>query len=98
MDGMECIIDPYNDDLIYSSSQYGGMKVSYNGGVDWNNIKPVSYEGVFWVTPYKMHPLDNNVLVFGYNVVYKSNTPQFSWDSISPTYGELKTIVLAHLI
>ena len=54
-DGMECIIDPYNEDLIYSSSQYGGMKVSYNGGVDWNNIKPVSYEGN-WVTPYKMHP------------------------------------------
>ena len=59
---MECIIDPYNDDLIYSSSQYGGMKVSYNGGVDWSNIKPVSYEGGR-VTPYKMHPLDNNVLV-----------------------------------
>ena len=70
---MECIIDPYNDDMIYSSSQYGGMKVSYNGGVDWNNIKPVSYEGR-WVTPYKIHPLDNNVLVAGYNVVYKSNT------------------------
>ena len=93
-DGMECIIDPYNDDVIYSSSQYGGMKVSYNGGVDWNNIKPVSYEGA-WVTPYKMHPLDNNVLVAGYNVVYKSNTAAASWDSISPTYGQLKTIALA---
>ena len=93
-DGMECIIDPYNDDIIYSSSQYGGIKVSYNGGVDWNNIKPVSYEGA-WVTPYKMHPLDNNVLVAGYNVVYKSNTAAASWDSISPTYGQLKTIALA---
>lgn len=93
-DGMECIIDPYNDNLIYSSSQYGGMKVSYNGGVDWNNIKPVSYEGS-WVTPYKMHPLDNNVLVAGFNVVYKSNTAANSWDSISPTYGQLKTIALA---
>ena len=91
---MECIIDPYNDNLIYSSSQYGGMKVSYNGGVDWNNIKPVSYEGS-WVTPYKMHPLDNNVLVAGFNVVYKSNTAANSWDSISPTYGQLKTIALA---
>lgn len=93
-DGMECIIDHYNDDMIYSSSQYGGLKVTYNGGVDWYNIKPVSYEGS-WVTPYKMHPLDNNVLVAGYNVVYKTNTAAAAWDSISPTYGQLKTIALA---
>ncbi len=93
-DGMECIIDHYNDNMIYSSSQYGGLKVTYNGGVDWDNIKPVSYEGS-WVTPYKMHPLDNNVLVVGYNVVYKTNTAAAAWDSISPTYGQLKTIALA---
>lgn len=93
-DGMECIIDPYNDDIIYSTSQYGGLKVSYNGGVDWNNIKPVNYEGS-WVTPYKMHPLDNNIIVAGYNVVYRSNTGGATWDSISPTYGQLKTIALA---
>ena len=93
-DGMECIIDHYDDEIIYSSSQYGGIKVTYNGGVDWDNIKPVSYEGS-WVTPYKMHPLDNNIIVAGYNVVYKTNTAAASWDSISPTYGSLKTIALA---
>jgi len=93
-DGMECIIDHYNDNIIYSTSQYGGLRVTYNAGIDWNNIKPVSYEGS-WVTPYKMHPLDNNVIVSGYNVVYKSNTAAAAWDSISPTYGQLKTIALA---
>ena len=93
-DGMECIIDEFNDDIIYSSSQYGGLRVTYNGGYDWVNIKPVSYEGS-WVTPYKMHPLDNNIIVAGYNVVYKSNTAAASWDSISPSYGDLKTIALA---
>ena len=93
-DGMECIIDQYDDDIIYSTSQYGGLRVTYNGGIDWDDVKPVSYDGS-WVTPYKMHPLDNNVIVAGYNVVYKSNTATASWDSISPTYGQLKTIALA---
>ena len=93
-DGMECIIDPYDDDIIYSSSQYGGIRVTYNGGDDWENIKPVTYSGS-WVTPYKMHPQDNNIIVAGYNVVYKSNNGAASWDSISPTYGQLKTIALA---
>ncbi len=93
-DGMECIIDPYDDDIIYSSSQYGGIRVTYNGGDDWENVKPVTYSGS-WVTPYKMHPLDNNIIVAGYNVVYKSNNGAASWDSISPTYGQLKTIALA---
>ena len=35
------------------------------------------------------------LLSLGYNVVYKSTTATASWDSISPTYGQLKTIALA---
>ena len=33
-DGMECIIDPADPNIIYSSSQYGGIKVSYDAGYD----------------------------------------------------------------
>ena len=38
----------------------GGLRKSFNGGNNWDNIKPVSYEGG-WVTPYEIHP--NNPLL-----------------------------------
>ncbi len=92
-DGMECAIDPYDEDIIYSTSQYGGLKKTYNGGNNWDNIKPVSYEGS-WVTPWKIHPNNNNLIVAGYDEVYRSQTAGDTWDSIP--YGQaIKTIALA---
>ena len=89
-DGMECAIDSYDEDIIYAEYQYGGMRKSYNGGVNWNNIKPpqVSYEGG-WVTPYEIHPNNPLLIVAGYDEVYRSYlggdvSGSFnSWDSIS---------------
>ncbi len=99
-DGMECIIDPYNEDLLYSSSQYGGIRKCYDisaPNYTWDNIKPVNYEGA-WVTPYKMHANNNAMIVAGYDEVYKTTTAGAIWDSIS--YGvsngqALRTIALA---
>ena len=81
-DGMECAIDHYDEDIIYSTSQYGGLKKSYNGGNSWDNIKPVGYEGG-WVTPYAMHATNNNLLAVGYNEVYRTTTGGAVWDSVS---------------
>ncbi|RPG52665.1 MAG: T9SS C-terminal target domain-containing protein [Flavobacteriales bacterium TMED84] len=96
-DGMECAIDPYDEDLLYSSSQYGGLRKSYNGGNNWDNIKPVSYDGA-WVTPYKIHPNNNNMIVAGYDEVYLSLTSGAVWDSISYNVSggqSVRTIALA---
>ncbi|MBC8266175.1 MAG: T9SS type A sorting domain-containing protein [Flavobacteriales bacterium] len=96
-DGMECIIDPYNPNTLYSSSQYGGLRISYDGGNNWFNFKPVSYSGA-WVTPYKMHPLDNNFIVAGYQEVYRTTTGGAFWDSISNNLTgktDIRTIALA---
>ena len=81
-DGMECAIDHYDDDIIYAEYQYGGVRKSYNGGYNWENIKPVSYEGG-WNTPYEMHAINNNLIVIGYDEVYRSTTGGAVWDSIS---------------
>jgi photosystem II stability/assembly factor-like uncharacterized protein len=81
-DGMECAIDQYDDEIIYAEFQYGGLRKSYDGGNNWDNIKPVNYEGG-WNTPYEIHSLNNNLIVIGYDEVYRSTTGSAVWDSIS---------------
>jgi photosystem II stability/assembly factor-like uncharacterized protein len=81
-DGMECKIDHYDDDIIYAEYQYGGLRKSYNGGNNWDNIKPVSYEGG-WNTPYEMHSINSDIIVIGYDEVYRSTSGGAIWDSIS---------------
>tara|TARA_B100001250_G_scaffold66268_1_gene52725 strand:- start:26207 stop:28717 length:2511 start_codon:yes stop_codon:yes gene_type:complete len=81
-DGMECAIDHFDDNILYAEYQYGGLRKSYDGGNNWDNIKPVNYEGG-WNTPYKMHETNNNLIVIGYNEVYRSATAGSVWDSIS---------------
>ena len=96
-DGMECAIDHYDDEIIYSESQYGGLKKSYTGGNNWDNIKPVSYQGA-WNTPYEMHSINSNLIVVGYDEVYRSTTGGASWDSISYNVSggqAIQTIALA---
>ena len=98
-DGMECIVDPYDTEIIYSSSQYGGIKITYDAdnpnGPNWTDFKPVTYDGA-WVTPYKMHPLNNNMIVAGYDEVYRTTTGGAFWDSISNLQiGQLRIIALS---
>jgi photosystem II stability/assembly factor-like uncharacterized protein len=96
-DGMECAIDHYDQEIIFSESQYGGLRKSYAGGNGWDNIKPVSYEGA-WNTPYEMHSINSNLIVIGYDEVYRSTSGGASWDSISFNLlnGSIRTIALAH--
>ena len=96
-DGMECAIDRFDEEVIYSTSQYGGLKKTYDGGNNWDNIKPVNYDGG-WVTPYKIHPINNDLIVAGYEEVYSSTTAGAIWDSISYNVSggqAIKTIALA---
>tara|TARA_B110000438_G_scaffold74316_1_gene74414 strand:+ start:2105 stop:4651 length:2547 start_codon:yes stop_codon:yes gene_type:complete len=97
-DGMECAIDKYDHEIIYSTSQYGGLRKTYNGGNNWTNIQPVNYSGG-WVTPYKIHANNNNLIVAGYDEVYRSQMGGVGqWDSISYNVSNgqsIQTIALA---
>jgi len=96
-DGMECAIDIYDEEIIYSTSQYGGLRKTYDGGDIWSNIQPVNYSGA-WVTPYKIHAVNNNLIVAGYDEVYRSQTGGGGWDSISYNVSNgasIQTIALA---
>jgi len=96
-DGMECKIDHYDDNIIYAEYQYGGLRKSYNGGNNWDNIKPVTYEGG-WNTPYEMHSINSDIIVIGYDEVYRSTSGGAVWDSISYNVSggqAIKSIALA---
>ena len=96
-DGMECAIDHYDDEIIYAEYQYGGLRKTYNGGNNWDNIKPVNYEGA-WNTPYEMHATNSDLLVIGYDEVYRTTTGGAVWDSISFNVSNgqaLRSIALA---
>jgi len=95
-DGMECKIDHYNDDIIYAEYQYGGLRKSYDGGNNWDNIKPVNYEGA-WNTPYEMHSLNNDLIVIGYDELYRTTSAGAVWDSITngEISGSIRSIALA---
>ncbi len=96
-DGMECAIDHYVDDIIYAEYQYGGLRKSVDGGNNWQDIKPVNYDGG-WNTPYEMHPTNQFLIVIGYDEVYRSEDAGISWDSISYNVSNgqsLRSIALA---
>tara|TARA_X000000368_G_scaffold413941_1_gene402876 strand:+ start:742 stop:3279 length:2538 start_codon:yes stop_codon:yes gene_type:complete len=96
-DGMECAISHDHENIIYAESQYGNLHLSDDGGMSFNEIKPVSYDGA-WNTPYEMHDVNSNLIVIGYNEVYRSVDGGYNWDSISYNVSnakEITTIALA---
>ncbi len=72
-DGMGCLIDYTNDDILYASFQYGTIRKSINGGQDLVHINNgLSGDGA-WVTPYVMHPTNSNTLYVGYEDVFRTD-------------------------
>jgi hypothetical protein len=72
-DGMECLIDPKNSNIVYSSLYYGSFFISTNGGVNYTNLIN-SYEiGELgdWVTPITFDPKDPTTLYAAYKNVWK---------------------------
>jgi photosystem II stability/assembly factor-like uncharacterized protein len=38
-DGMVCVIDPFNEDIIYGELQFGQIHKTFDGGENWENIE-----------------------------------------------------------
>ncbi|MDZ7845409.1 MAG: hypothetical protein U5L96_00740 [Owenweeksia sp.] len=56
-DGMECAVSTKDANVMYSSSQYGNLAKSTNGGADFNanfNLTPNGNGN--WLTPYVLDP------------------------------------------
>ena len=88
-DGMECIIDYTDDNIMYAEYYYGEIYKSLDGGNEFYNITPNGQEGA-WETPYVIDPNNNNILYIGYQDVWKTIDGGNSWFEISDnlTNGE----------
>ncbi len=92
-DGMECIIDPVDPDILYSSIYYGSIYKSVDGGLTYSPIKPSPDLSGAWVTPYVMSRSYSKKLLIGYDQIYKTVDGGSSWEVISDFTGENMTVV-----
>jgi photosystem II stability/assembly factor-like uncharacterized protein len=89
-DGMIAFIDRTDDNIMYGSTQNGGLFKSTNGGTN-SSIFITGFAGGYWVTPYIQDPVTANIVYAGGDKVYKS-TAGAAWTAISPVDANFTSI------
>lgn len=82
-DGMEAAIDPSNSNTFYFSTQNGGLNRTTNGGNTVTGIQPGNLGPGAWVTPFVLHPTNNNTLIAGFRDVGVSTNQGNNWTNLS---------------
>jgi len=85
-DGMECVVDWSDPDIVYGTSQNGNFYKSNNGG-NFGNVNISQPGGGAWITPFVQHPTESNTLFMGGNQVRKTTNGMNSWSTISSLSG-----------
>lgn len=89
-DGFTPIVDPVDETLFYTTTQYGNFYYIYSdleNFSDWYNLEDglVEDERVNWDAPFIMDPANNEVLYTGTDRVYRMDGAPFGiWQPISP--------------
>ena len=90
-DGMEGFIDKDNTQVMYGSTQFGGLNKTTNGGATRFPITQPDNKGGSgawnWVVPFEKDPIDSNVIYVAFDQVYKSLDGGTSWTAISQNFG-----------
>jgi hypothetical protein len=81
-DGMDCLIDYSDSDVMYASIPYGTILRSLNNGRNFSGIRPPGSYGN-WVTPFVQHPSAPATLFAAMNEVYKTTNRGDNWTTIS---------------
>lgn len=89
-DGTECMIDPVDYRIQYSSSQNGNLFRTLDHYATSTFIKPQAAGAGSWVTPYVLDPQLPNVLYGGFNEVWKSEDRGTSWNKVSTISASAK--------
>lgn len=93
-DGMECIIDYSNSDIIYASYQQGYLRKSKNKGRNFRDMltSDMTGEAGAWVTPFVIDPKQPNILYAGYESIWKTEDYGDNWDKISTKLYDEATV------
>ncbi|MCP4520421.1 MAG: T9SS type A sorting domain-containing protein [Cytophagales bacterium] len=97
-DGMESFVDWNNSNILYGTTQYGGMYKSTNGGQSRSDITSPDGKSGNWVTPFEQDPVNASTIYVGYDELYKSTNSGDSWTSISSSIsfgGKLDEVKIA---
>jgi fibronectin type 3 domain-containing protein len=79
-DGMDCLISPTNESLVWGTSQYGTFYRSTTQGSSYSNLgKPSNGQ---WVTPLAIEA-NTNVIYGGWTGVYRSTDNGTTWTNLS---------------
>ncbi len=89
-DGMECIVNHQDNSIVYATTQYGSLWVSYDGGDTFSNA---SSPGGSWTVPFEMNPINPDILYFGGFDLHKSTNGGINWTSISTGSGSSSDII-----
>lgn len=92
-DGMECIVDPTDSEVLYGSIYYGSIRRSTNGGGNFSRIAGDEVNGIdergAWVTPYALHSQNANTMYAGYKNIWRctevrsGDSDNMVWEKIS---------------
>ncbi len=102
-DGMNCLIDPNNDNWMYASYAYGRIYRSSDGFANWWNTTTIS-DSIpgkprgWWVTPFNLNPQNTSSIYAGFKEVYKSTNRGNSWTAISSGMSggsKLRNVIIA---
>ena len=93
-DGMECLVDYSNSNIVYGTTQGGSFNKSTNGGMNTINITQPG-DGA-WVTPFVIHPTDPKTLFVGNNSgVRKTTDGMQSWETIGDFGSTIQELAIA---
>ena len=87
-DGMECLIDPNDPNVLYGGMELGRLELSYDGG---QTITDEATAAIFddptqfpaWVTPLVMHPTETDKVYIGFSDVWLSEDRGQTWSKVS---------------
>ena len=82
-DGMECFIDPTDDDTQYGELYFGDAVRTTDNWATSTSIEVPSPGLRHWVTPFAIDPITPTTIYIAYDTVWKSTDQGDTWTAIS---------------